>query len=501
MQDKGEEKYYSKDVRETMLKKSLFAGMLFAVIFSLCCDFRVFPQEKTAPQLTNIRFAKDQEQITIIFDFDRPFSYSSQVQGYYLWLNLGSCSYDKEQTKFPLDDPDLSFIELVKVSDKWQVFLPKGYYLETKIIPLANPYRLLVRMKRFYKKDYPITQGLTYQLIRQKNRTGLPIVAHILTADLRKIQVTPVLAKRNNRHRPFGLENVTSISKRVNSLAAINGSFFVWDGRPLGTLVLNRELIGFSIKNRSCLVLARNKAFIETVYTKGYFITGKHDKIEINRLNEPLHNNETALYTPAFGPATKNKKPEIVIVVKRGFVADICRQITPIPKDGYVLVARGQPAYWLSSNVKVGDAVRLDVSFQPSIDSVSHIISAGPRLIRKGIIKVESQLEDFRPDIAYGRNARSAVGIKSDGKVIFVTVDGVLRLSEEQKRQYSIYGKASCGITLEELAYFLRSLGAVEAMNLDGGGSSMMAVGNRLVNWPVCFLERPVSNALVLKKH
>jgi exopolysaccharide biosynthesis protein len=60
-------------------------------------------------------------------------------------------------------------------------------------------------------------------------------------------------------------------------------------------------------------------------------------------------------------------------------------------------------------------------------------------------------------------------GIDGNGRLILVTVDG---------RQPTV----SEGVTISEGAALMRSLGAVSAMNLDGGGSTAMAVNGTLVN-------------------
>jgi exopolysaccharide biosynthesis protein len=67
------------------------------------------------------------------------------------------------------------------------------------------------------------------------------------------------------------------------------------------------------------------------------------------------------------------------------------------------------------------------------------------------------------------RQPRTIVGIDRSGRLILVTVDG---------RQPGV----SEGLTLTEEATLLESLGAQSAMNLDGGGSTAMAVNGTLVN-------------------
>jgi exopolysaccharide biosynthesis protein len=69
------------------------------------------------------------------------------------------------------------------------------------------------------------------------------------------------------------------------------------------------------------------------------------------------------------------------------------------------------------------------------------------------------------------RNPRTAVGIRPDGTVLLLVVDGHRHAT-------------SVGMTIEELRQVMGRLGASDAVNLDGGGSSAMVVRERLVNSP-----------------
>jgi exopolysaccharide biosynthesis protein len=53
-------------------------------------------------------------------------------------------------------------------------------------------------------------------------------------------------------------------------------------------------------------------------------------------------------------------------------------------------------------------------------------------------------------------------------------------------------------MTLYELARFMKEIGCRDGINLDGGGSTAMVVGGRLVNLPADGVERPVQNALLV---
>ena len=117
--------------------------------------------------------------------------------------------------------------------------------------------------------------------------------------------------------------------------------------------------------------------------------------------------------------------------------------------------------------------VALDIGAGPPT-----LIGTRPLLIRDGRVLVRSSSWFSR-----ARHPRSMLASRADGTVLFVVIDG-----RHEKRR---------GMSLPDAARFLRSIGAVNAANLDGGGSSAMVVDGRLHSRPA-FGERKVSTALVL---
>ena len=100
----------------------------------------------------------------------------------------------------------------------------------------------------------------------------------------------------------------------------------------------------------------------------------------------------------------------------------------------------------------------------------SNIMTAGPLLI------YQDSMQPMRNDLSFvnRRHNRTAVGVRPDGTVLLLVVDGRTRQSE--------------GMTLDELSATLRWLGCRDALNLDGGGSTTMYVNgypdNGIVNHP-----------------
>ena len=105
----------------------------------------------------------------------------------------------------------------------------------------------------------------------------------------------------------------------------------------------------------------------------------------------------------------------------------------------------------------------------------------------KGILKTAIVVIDIREQKLLsigGRNPRTAIGYTKDNKFIMITADG---------REGS-----SIGLTLTELAQYMKKLGCVNAMNLDGGGSTVMYVKGSIANKPPVKGGIALSNALTI---
>ncbi|MFN3873206.1 MAG: phosphodiester glycosidase family protein [Ignavibacterium sp.] len=99
-------------------------------------------------------------------------------------------------------------------------------------------------------------------------------------------------------------------------------------------------------------------------------------------------------------------------------------------------------------------------------------IGGAPTLVKNGQVNVTYDQEImWGSGVGYdNRDPRTAVGYTANNHIILIVADG---------RQIN-----SEGVGLPELAQIMIDLGCVEAMNLDGGGSTQMAVGNQYVNNP-----------------
>lgn len=141
------------------------------------------------------------------------------------------------------------------------------------------------------------------------------------------------------------------------------------------------------------------------------------------------------------------------------------------------------PVEWEADSLRVGDwTVPVD---EP--DGHTEIVGGFPALLEEGAW-VGDLLQTERPAFAAERHPRTAVAHDADRRRLWwVVADGRERGSE--------------GMTLPELARLLQALGAASALNLDGGGSSVMVIRGEPVSRPSQLQgERPVANALVLRR-
>jgi hypothetical protein len=98
---------------------------------------------------------------------------------------------------------------------------------------------------------------------------------------------------------------------------------------------------------------------------------------------------------------------------------------------------------------------------------VKHAFGGGPVLIQEGQIRISNNEErKFAGKAISDKHPRTAIGYKKDGAMVILAVQGRMKGLAE-------------GATLPQMAKILVDLGCVEAMNLDGGGSSCMLINGK----------------------
>ena len=183
-------------------------------------------------------------------------------------------------------------------------------------------------------------------------------------------------------------------------------------------------------------------------------------------------------------------RTRLVVDASGVVTAKICDGMSAaIPPRGFVLSGIGRMAASLDL-VEVGCAVTVDLATTPRWPALAQAIGGGPRLVKDGQKHITASPERFRPDVYAGVAPRTAIGITAAGRLLLVVVDG----NGRRIRQL----RTAQNMTLDELASTMIKLGARDAMNLDGGGSTTFVADGRLINGPSDGAERRVANALLI---
>lgn len=354
-----------------------------------------------------------------------------------------------------------------------------------------------------------VSAGIKHYSIRNHS---VPWYIQVLEIDLTIPQnkITTALA-RDRLGTGFEKTSEISIRKSVNGnivIGAINGDFYGISApnNPYGFLansqIINSEFIFGRSHIRSSFGVSNNKKPVVQVINFSSTITAKNSQTRnINECNSQRVTDALILYNRYFGNTTRtnsfgteveikpidsiitNSNLRFVVTEKQIGIGNMI-----IQPDRYILSGHGASKTYLDQNVFAGDTVILKLGTSPAIADLTALIGGGPRLLINGS-KPQTYVgfEGFGSDFVNTRHPRTAVGFNLDStKVFFVVVDG---------RQSNL----SVGMTIDELADLMLSIGAYNAVNLDGGGSSTMVIHNNVVNSPSDpGGERSVANALLV---
>lgn len=477
--------------------------------------------------LYKVRLNEKKDLARLVFDLNSAFKFKWARVGNYIQVELPDVSV-KEGTKVPAVKKSRVLGRIVltgevsssgeAVSSKIYIYLKFPSYLS--VYPLFYPNRLVLDLRLDLKEfdRMEVAPGLEYIRLAKPDGGG-PVAGGVLRVNPEYFDVFPALAAGikyepsfwesvmlffkpifpwvEERVTHFFKQTTSGIAKRWGAAAGVNGTYFSKSGRPLGILMVNGELITSPIYDRTALIISSSgEASIDNVLVRTYVSTEAGTKIYITGINEPCDESDIILYTPKYGNKTDTRNVTEAVVRGRR-IRELRGENSNIPADGYVLSAGRRLDRLFKQNLSPEHSIEISIEIIPySINGpveLKHIIGGGPRLIKAGRAYVSKKEEKFKRDIALARTARTAVGITKNGDLLFVTIDKTSRIKTDGLTP-------SAGMTLEELSRLLLTLGAYDAMNLDGGGSTTMVINGKVVSVPATGHEIPVSNAVLIKQ-
>ena len=326
-----------------------------------------------------------------------------------------------------------------------------------------------------------VTDGVKHVSL-VKMYKGKPVRINLIEVDLNlagNLELAPALSGMNSLSSK---QKISKIAEEENAIVAVNGTYFKpKSGVPLGTLMIDGKLYTGPIYDRVALGIFEDGFDVARVQLNAS-LKSKNYELKVDNINQPrMLSTYVLVYTPEWGKfAPKAPKYGISLRVADGVVERTSANPLDIPTNGYVISG---PKKLLEPLLNEKN-IELKIKTQPEWKNVKHIISGGPYLVKHGEVYVDMTAQKL--NAIGGRNPRTAVGYTSADSFILVTVDG------REGR--------SVGMTLMELANFMKSIGCINAINLDGGGSTVMYVNGKVVNNPQVKGGIPISNALVISK-
>lgn len=309
---------------------------------------------------------------------------------------------------------------------------------------------------------------------------------NVVSVDLNNpfVELVPVSASKSTL---FSKRSVNSIVNTSGGIAGINASFFKPPtGLPLGALLINGEFLTGPIFNRVALVIdENNKAYLDKIRFDGIIVLPDNTTLPLQNINQPRTSTEGfMLYSDKwYGNVPKSLKNELQVLVFNGKVIQKTLGSLKVPYGAYVITGPNKEKF---KELQIGNRVIVNTRPDSYVRNIKHAIGGGPYLIKDGKIYIDAREQKFSINGAC-RDPRTAIGITNDNHLLLVTADG---------RQ-----KGSSGMSFYQLAHFLKSLGAVQAMNFDGGSSTQMSIKGKIVNRPTVRGGAAISTAIVVKPH
>jgi exopolysaccharide biosynthesis protein len=324
-------------------------------------------------------------------------------------------------------------------------------------------------------------------------------------------------------------ETTSQLAADAQAIAAVNAGFFVFDptagaeGDPAGVGVYDGRTLSEPVADRPALVIDGNATSIQRLTWAGTLssVSGRTALDGINRVPGLIRNcggandlptplalhdvtctnaNELVTFTPEFGPSTPAGPGLEVAVDSHDIVISVAESRgIAVPVGGHTVQATGGDVPRLRGLAPLGAKLKIGAGLLGQDgkalrqDQTTSVVNGGPLLVKDGRELVTVTHDgmvhaDDGMSFYYGwvhkRNPRTFVGTDAQGRTMLVTADG--------------RSTASLGLSLKEEADVARSLGMVQAMNLDGGGSTTAVAGGAVVNSPSGGAERAVGDALVV---
>jgi len=340
-----------------------------------------------------------------------------------------------------------------------------------------------------------------------------PVVVNLLKINPARREITTIDSSGLNKKE----RTLRRLCKKFAAIAGTSGGFSLFSesnieppGKrevPVGLIVTDGIVVNPPVFNRSAILIDdETHVFIKQIGMKGVSVEAGVARFTARKVNREIGKGEIGVFTTVWGDYSPEIGAMHFSVIGRR-VAAVSQKKLRIPINGFAVVVNpGGAPLGLFERIEKGDPVNYKL---PEIKGMGKVISAmagGPALLvnRKTGLDFESeQFGEGIPPVTFSEDSiiahsslpRIAWGVTEFHELIACAVRG----GNSEKSQ---------GMTLEELAKFMRKLGCVNAVNLDGGATNKMVVKGISVDIPsrgtvpgnkIKTPKRAISSAILIK--
>ncbi len=339
-----------------------------------------------------------------------------------------------------------------------------------------------------------ITWAKGLQWIQSYQRVGgaeFPVTQVQIDLQEPGLQLRPIWSDEANL---VGISRLDATVAQQEAAVGINGGFFNRNNKtPLGAIrrdgewvsgpVLNRGVMGWNaagqiVMDRLILqetLTTPTGTFASIALNSGYVKAGFSRYTPLwGKTYTPLTDNEVLIYVETEGEGDRlGRVVEQRLTGKAGtesfpILSSTLSRTLSQSGQGYLLVARSNRTG--AAQFPIGTTVQLSQQLSSShLSRFPEILGAGPLLLQNRRVVLDAKAEGFSPAFIREQAPRSVAAVFPNGRFSLITV------------HERIGGK---GPTLAELARLLQAMGAVQALNLDGGSSTQLILGGQMINRP-----------------
>jgi hypothetical protein len=354
-----------------------------------------------------------------------------------------------------------------------RVVAPEGKRLQVYSAP--NSHRLIidVRPDALVEKEILWAPGIRWrqQYLNLKN-AKFPVVWLEIDPTRAGISLRPIWSNPNTQ---VGTAPLLQTAQLWQAAAAINAGFFNRTNQlPLGAIRRDGRWYSGPILNRGAIAWTDQGQFkFGRLSLQENLLISNGQRLPILFLNSGYVQPGIARYTPEWGQTyTPLSDNEILVFVQNGQVAN---QISGgaagkfafgIPSDGYLLTIRNNPT--TATALTIGTPVSIEQGTMPTdFASYPHILGAGPLLLQNQQIVLDAKAEQFSNAFIQQAAIRSCIGTTTSGTLLMAAIHNRI---------------GGNGPNLTETALLMQLLGAVDALNFDGGSSTGLDLGGQLLD-------------------